>query len=319
MKIKTESSIKKKTELLCGFVLENSNKVLGLTKMDGKIAPSINQSLKDMDGKRGKLTIIPSPGDRYAHRILLAGLGKKEDMTKDTIRYVSGKIAEKARELKLKEFSIISPPNFVNESISSISQIVEGSKMALYKFDKFKAEKAEKTPDLTIIVSKSDNISKTVRTSEIIADGTIFTKSIANLPPNECTPTTLANFAKVISKKNKMKCNIMSKLELKKKGFGGISAVGQGSKNEPKLIILEHNNGPKKEKPIVLVGKAVTFDTGGISLKPGDKMDEMTPFNPPVRFEEKSHVQINEPSVNPVVFEKDVIQYRFDVQQAQHR
>ena len=72
-----------------------------------------------------------------------------------------------------------------------------------------------------------------------------------------------------------MKCNVISKSELKKKGFGGITAVGQGSKNEPKLIILEHNGGAKNEKPIVLVGKAVTFDTGGISLKPGEKMDEM--------------------------------------------
>jgi len=145
----------------------------------------------------------------------------------------------------------------------------------MYKFDKFKAEKTEKAPNLTIIVSKSNKISKAVKTSEIIAEGTIFTKSIANLPPNECTPTTLANFAKMISKKNKMKCHIISKFELKKKGFGGIYAVGQGSKNEPKLIVLEHNNGPRNEKPIVLVGKAVTFDTGGISLKPGEKMDEM--------------------------------------------
>jgi leucyl aminopeptidase len=147
--------------------------------------------------------------------------------------------------------------------------------MALYKFDKFKTEKIDDSPDLTIIVSKSNKVSQAIKTAIIVADGTIFTKSIANLPPNECTPSTLANFAKIISKKNKMKCNIISKSELKKRGFGGITAVGQGSKNEPKLIVLEHNRGPKNEKPIVLVGKAVTFDTGGISLKPGEKMDEM--------------------------------------------
>ncbi|MCV0366454.1 MAG: leucyl aminopeptidase [Nitrosopumilus sp.] len=275
MKIKTESSIKKKTDLLCGFVLENSNKVLGLSKIDRKIALSVNQSLKDMEGKLGKLSIIPLPEDKYTKRILLAGLGKREEWTEDTLRNVSGKIAQKARELKLKEFSIILPPSFEIDPISSISQIIEGAKMALYKFDKFKAEKTENEPNLTIIVSGSNKISKAIRTSEIVADGAIFTKSIANLPPNECTPTTLANFAKMISKKNKMKCSVISKLELKKKGFGGISAVGQGSKNEPKLIVLEHNNGPTNQKPIVLVGKAVTFDTGGISLKPGDKMDEM--------------------------------------------
>ena len=275
MKIKTESSAKKKTNLLCGFVLENSNKVLGLPKFDTKSTSAINQSLKDMEGKLGKLSIIPMPGKKPVQRVLLAGIGKKENLTKDTIRFVSGKIAQKARELKLSEFSIISPPNFVTEPISAVSQIIEGSKMALYKFEKFKTEKVETSPNLTIIVSKSNKISKVVKIAEIVADGAIFTKSIANLPPNECTPTTLANFAKSMSKKNKMKCNIISEPELKKKGFGGISAVGQGSNNQPKLIVLEHNRGRKNDKPIVLVGKAVTFDTGGISLKPGDAMDEM--------------------------------------------
>ena len=275
MKIKIDSSAKRKTELLCGFVLEDSNKVLGLPKVDAKTTSSINQSLKDMNGKLGKLTIIPIPGKKQAQRILLAGIGKKEEITNDTIRFVSGKIAQTARELKLKEFSIIVPPTFVNDSVSSISQIVEGAKMSLYKFDKFKAEKADKSPDMTIIVSKSSKISKAMKIAESVADGAIFTKSIANLPPNECTPTTLANFAKNISKKNKMKCTVISQPELKKKGFGGITAVGKGSKNEPKLITMEHNNGPKNQKPIVLVGKAVTFDTGGISLKPGQSMDEM--------------------------------------------
>jgi len=275
MKIKTESSTKKKTQLLCGFVLENSNKVLGLGNYDSKTNFAINQSLKDMGGELGKLSIIPIIGKNPAQRILLAGIGKKENLTKDTIRAVSGKIALKARELKLKEFSIITPPSFVNETISSVAQIIEGVKMALYKFDKFKAEKTDNSPNLTVITSKSSKIAKIIKNSEIISDGAIFTKSIANLPPNECTPSTLANFAKTISKKNKMKCTVISKQELKKKGFGGISAVGQGSKNEPKLIVMEHKNGPRNEKPIVLVGKAVTFDTGGISLKPGANMDEM--------------------------------------------
>ena len=274
MKIKSENSVKN-THLLCGFVLENSSKVLGLKKFDIKTTSAINQSLKDIEGKLGRFSIIPIPGKKPAQRILLAGIGKKENLTEDTIRNISGKIAQKARELKLKEFSIIAPPSFVMDQISSVSQIIEGSKMALYKFDKFKAEKTEKSPDLTIIVSKSKKISQTIKTSEIIADGAIFTKSIANLPPNECTPSTLAGFAKIMSKKNKMKCNIISKIELKKKGFGGITAVGKGSKNEPKLIVLEHNRGKRNEKPIVLVGKAVTFDTGGISLKPGASMDEM--------------------------------------------
>ena len=237
----------------------------------------LNQSISKRYGRKiRKIKYYSITKEKNLHReFYLQELGKKENLTKDTIRLVSGKIAQKARELKLKEFSIITPPSFVTDQISSVSQIVEGSKMGLYKFDKFKAEKVDNSPDLTIIVSKSNKISQAIKTAEVVADGAIFTKSIANLPPNECTPSTLANFAKTISKKNKMKCNIFSKPELKKKGFGGITAVGQGSKNEPKLIVLEHNRGPRNEKPIVLVGKAVTFDTGGISLKPGASMDEM--------------------------------------------
>ncbi len=273
MKIKVQNT-PKKTHLLCGFVLEKSDKVLGLPKLDAKTSFAVNQSLKDIEGKAGKLSIIPSTGKKQFQRILIAGIGRKEDITKDTFRQISGRIAQKARELKLKEFSIIVPPTFVMDQISSSAQIVEGAKMALYKFEKFKAEKEENSPDLTIIVSKSNNVLQSIKTAEVVADGAIFTKSIANLPPNECTPSALADFAKTISK-NKMKCKIISKPELKKKGFGGITAVGQGSKNEPKLIILEHNKGSKNEKPIVLVGKAVTFDTGGISLKPGANMDEM--------------------------------------------
>lgn len=275
MKIRVENpNSSKKTMMLCGFVLEDSDKVLGLKDTDFKLIPSIKQSINDMGGVLGKISVIPSTG-KTVQRILLAGIGKKEKFTNDTIRYVSGKIAQKARELKLKEFSIIVPPSSIIEPVLSVSQIVEGCKMSLYKFEKYKSKKENNVPDLTILVSKSEKISKAIKIADIVSDGAVYTKNIANLPPNECIPATLANLAKIISKNNNMKCTIISKKELKKKGFGGITAVGQGSKNEPKLIILEYNHNSRNEKPIVLVGKAVTFDTGGISLKPGEKMDEM--------------------------------------------
>ena len=275
MKIQVENpnNSKKKTAMLCGFVLENSDKILGLQNIDSKITSSIKQSVNDLGGVFGKILVIPTTGT--SKRILIAGIGKKENFTNDTIRFVSDKIAQKAKELKLKEFTIIAPPGSIIEPVSSVSQIVEGCKMSLYKFEKYKSKKENIIPNLTILISKSEKISNAIKTADVISEGVIYTKSIANLPPNECTPTTLANFAKIIAKKNNMKCNVLTKIDLKKRGFGGIIAVGQGSKNEPKLIILEHNRGPKNEKPIVLVGKAVTFDTGGISLKPGEKMDEM--------------------------------------------
>ncbi len=275
IKILTSNPSKKKTEMLCGFVLEKSEKILGLNNINTKIVSSIKQSLKDMNGEFGKIAVVPTNNKIPAKRILLAGIGKKEKINNDTIRFVSGKIAQKASELKLKEFLVISPPTSLMEPISAASQIIEGCKMSLYKFEKFKSKKESLDTNISIFAPKSNKISKAIKNSEIVSEGVIFTKSIANLPPNECNPTTLATLAKSIAKKNKMKCVIFSNNELKKNGFGGIIAVGQGSKNEPKLIILEHHGRAPKEKPIVLVGKAVTFDTGGISLKPGEKMDEM--------------------------------------------
>jgi len=276
MKIKIENTdpTRKKTEMLCGFVLENSEKILGINNISSKLTTSIKQSLRDMNGESGKITVVPT-NKTLAKRILLAGIGKKEKITNDTIRFVSGKIAQKARDLKLKEFSVIAPPSYLIEPTSAASQITEGCKMALYKFENFKSKTEKYSPNISIFVPKSKKISQAIKNSEIVSDGVIFTKSIANLPPNECNPATLASIAKGIAKNNKIKCIVLSKNELKKKGFGGITAVGKGSKNEPKLIILEYQGGSRTEKPIVLVGKAVTFDTGGISIKPGEKMDEM--------------------------------------------
>ncbi len=276
MKIKSDSTnpSKKKTSLLCTFILENSSQPLGLGKINSRINSAIKQSIKETKGKIGKLSIVNTLDSFPAKKILLAGLGSKKKISNDSLRYASGKIAQKARELGISEFSIIVPKGVTKES-DALNQIIEGVKLSLYSFDKFKKKKAKRSPDLTLLVSKKDETSKAIKEAEIIVDGAIFTKSIANLPPNECSPATLASFAKSLASKNKMKCLIFSKSELKKKGFGGISAVGQGSKNEPKLIVLEHNKGKRNEKPIVIVGKAVTFDTGGISLKPSEKMDEM--------------------------------------------
>ncbi len=277
MKIRSESAkpLKKKTSVLCAFVLENSNEPLGLRKINEKINSSVKDAIKETKGKIGGISIVSTLGIIPPKNILIAGLGPKNKLSTDVLRNVSGKITQKIRSMGLPEFSIIVPSGFPIDSNSSISPIVEGSILSMYSFDSYKKEKSEKSPNLSILVSNSQNAQKMISKAEIVSQGVIYARSIANLPPNDCSPSRLASFANAIATKNRLKCKIISKDELRKKGFGGISAVGRGSKNEPKLIILEHNKGKRNDKPVVLVGKAVTFDTGGISLKPSDKMDEM--------------------------------------------
>ena len=277
MRIRAESVLsgKKKTEVLCAFCFEDTNVAIGLGKLNKKIDQTISQSIKEINGKKGKISIIHSHKESPSERVLIAGLGKKNKLTSDVIRDVTGIITKKINELKIKEFSIIIPDKTPIDNNQIISSIVEGANLSLYEFDLFKKEKSNnKEPDL-ILLTSDKNAQKIIKDSIIISDAVKFTRDVANLPPNECPPMKLGEIAKKIANENKMKCTVFSKNEIKSKGLGGVTAVGQGSKNEPKFIILEYRNGKKEQKPILLVGKAVTFDTGGISLKPGEKMDEM--------------------------------------------
>jgi leucyl aminopeptidase len=273
--IRAENSdpLKKKTKSLCYFVAEKSDLPLGFPKTTQKLTEAVREAVKETKAKLGAISIIHTHGLIPAQRILIAGLGPRHKITHESLRITSGKIAKKASEIGLDEYSLVIPNNLPVNGKVTTNAIVEGAKLALYSFDKYKKEKKSKSPNLTIL-SSDQKISLTVSKANITSDGVIYTREMANLPPNECNPVRLAGLAKSLSSKNKLKCVVLSKSELRQKGFGGITAVGQGSRNEPKLIILEYN-GKKGDKPIVLVGKGVTFDTGGISIKPADKMDEM--------------------------------------------
>ena len=277
MRIRAESSspLKKRTAVLCAFCFEDNSLPIGLGKLQKKIDQAVSQSVKEIKGKKNKIAIIHSHGEIPAEKILIAGLGKKNKITSDIIRDVAGNITKKIHDLGIKEFSILLPEKTSIKNETLISSIIEGANLSLYDFDLFRKEKNKsKEPDLTLLTSEK-NAQKVVKTYMIISDAVRFTRDVANLPPNECPPEKLGDIAKKIASQNKIKCTIFTKKEIKSKGLGGVTAVGQGSKNEPRFIILEYRNGKKDQKPILLVGKAVTFDTGGISLKPGEKMDEM--------------------------------------------
>lgn len=263
----------KKTQALCFFVSEKSEEPFGLPKMEQKVHSTIRQVCRETKGKQGSISVVHTNGAIPAQRIMVAGVGQRHKIDHEQIRLASGKIAKKALELGLDEFSVVIPNKFPIKAKVAVSSTVEGARLALYSFNKYKSEK-NKAPSLTLMVPEQAKIGDSVTRARTIAESVIFSRDLANLPPNECNPAHLAGIAKSLAAKGGIKCTVLSKSELKQKGFGGITAVGQGSRNEPKMILLEYN-GKKGQAPILLVGKAVTFDTGGISIKPADKMDEM--------------------------------------------
>jgi leucyl aminopeptidase len=276
MKINTEQiePLKKKTSVLCLFCYEGSSHPFGIGKTNTKLDYAIEQTIKETKAKEKTLEFIHTHDLIPAQKILIVGLGKKNKITAEILRNTSGLITKKIRGLGIIDFSLVITKDLPVDIKSTVSAIVEGANLSMYSFEQFKKEKT-KNPEPNMTIISIDDVSKIISKALIISNAVKFTRSIANLPPNDCNPAKLADISKKLVSQNNLKCIIYSKNELKTKKFGGITAVGQGSKNESKLIILEYKNGQKQNKPILLVGKAVTFDTGGISLKPSEKMDEM--------------------------------------------
>ena len=269
--------------MLCAFVQEGGRpRPLGLGRLGAGVAKAVRQAAAETEGKAGRVSVVHTLGTLRAERILLAGVGR-DASSPDAFRLASGRAAQRAREAGVPEFSVIVPGGPRPGAEGRAAQVVEGARMSLFSFDRYKREKAKADPELVLLAPRSAAVRRAVSDAERIADAVVFTKGIANLPPNDCSPATLAGIARAVAGggggrrggKPRLKCTVMSKPQLKKLGFGGITAVGGGSANEPRLIVLEYGGGRRGERPVALVGKAVTFDTGGISLKPGDKMDEM--------------------------------------------
>ena len=270
-----EKPNKKKTDVLAAFLFEKLEP-LGLGQFENKFAQTIKDVVKENKGKEGQISVIHLLEKTTAKRIMLVGIGNKRKCTAETIRNAAGNIVQKTRDLGLNDVSIIIPEKFLFSQELMINAVVEGAVLSQYSFDKFKKDKKQGAePNVSILVSTNKNFKNVINTAQKVSEGVNFARGVANLPPNQCPPAQIAKIAKSLTKNGDMKCTVFSKNELNQKKFGGISAVGKGSKNEPKLIILEHKMGKKQDKPIVIVGKAVTFDTGGISLKPGLNMDEM--------------------------------------------
>jgi leucyl aminopeptidase len=260
-------------------IFENQDDFLQLNEIDTFSATTINEIIKNKEfkGLFGSNIILYSPGNGRTKKVMLVGLGKREKFTKDIARNIAGKAALKAREMGFSNISIIPFLNKLDEGL--IEAIVEGVLLSLYSFKQYKTNNEEtiyNTLNEITILSNSDpsRYQKLIDKVKLVAEAVLFARDLGNLPPNECSPAHLANVATYLGNEYQMKTRIIERYEMESIKLAGVVAVGKGSNNPPKMIIVEYNGG-HDEKPFLLVGKAVTFDTGGISLKPGEKMDEM--------------------------------------------
>ncbi|MEM7210053.1 MAG: leucyl aminopeptidase [Pseudomonadota bacterium] len=238
----------------------------------------------DIIGSEGEKLWLHGAANSPAPRILLAGCGNTSAMEPAKFIKLCTEVARALQSSGATDACVNLLELEVKDRDSSwkAAQITHAAIESEYRFDQMKSKaKPPRKPlkKLTLAAPAKVGMAKlqaSVKHATGVANGISLAKDLGNLPANICNPTYLAKQAQKLKKSNSgLKVKILEESDMKKLGMGSLLSVSQGSKQPGKLIVMEHNGGRKGEKPVVLVGKAVTFDTGGISLKPGGGMDEM--------------------------------------------
>ncbi len=241
----------------------------------GALAASV--ASKEFSGKAASLVVL-SNGPR---KIAVCGLGKKTDFSVDLLRRAFGSAATALRDSGCIELAIRLPQVEGHPAKAVARASLEGALLALYEFDKYKSPDpaAPKRQIKRIRVVSSENIAQVeegAKVAELVCEAANYARSLANEPPNVATPEYVAQQARKLASDNSLKITVCGPEELKKMGANALLAVASGSVVPPRLIHLEYDGRPNgKGRTVAVVGKGITFDSGGISIKPANKMEEM--------------------------------------------
>lgn len=238
----------------------------------------------DMEGKLGQALLLHNVPNTLSDRVLLIGCGKERDFGDKQYKKVMAKAITTLNDTgSMEAVCFLSELNVKGRDTRwKVRQAVETAQDTLYAFEEFKTKKDNTRRPLrrlTFNVTTRKELTmgeKAIEEGLAIAKGSHKARDLANLPPNIANPTYLAEQAKMLAVDNdKVDCQILDESELEEMGMGAFVAVSKGSDTPGKLIVLKYNGSEIEQKPVVLVGKGITFDSGGISLKPGERMDEM--------------------------------------------
>ncbi len=288
--MKISISTKDPSESTCGMLVcfvrqPKKGKLVAPIKAFKPLIAAIEQS-GDFKGAEGQ-TILAYPETQKkmkgitAQRILLIGLGKKE-LDRESFRKAGGTISQKTIKTKADKISVVLPEDKEVGAAEITEALVEGIILGAYRFEKYKTksdnDEEENTGDIKEVVIFPKNAAqarKGLKRGKIAAEAVCIARDMANEPGNNWTPSHFVSFGRDLAKKSNLKCTVLGKKELKRHGMNGILGVNQGSAEPPALVILEHRCGKKNAPILLLVGKGLTFDSGGISLKPSGGMQDM--------------------------------------------
>lgn len=270
-------------------IFERRKPTAAASALDEASGGAIGAALRsgDMDGKAGQTLMLRGLSGLVTDRVLLVGLGRERDFDDAAFRKACTTAARALTGTGAQDaVSYLTTLDVRGRDLQwNVQQAALAAHAALYRFDQCRgAESAEKRkpPKLRrlgfAVASRSERTAaeQALARARAIGAGMELTRDLANLPGNLCTPSHLADQARELARQYRsLRTRVLERKDMEALGMGALLAVARGSSQPPKLIAMEYRNGPKDQKPIILVGKGLTFDAGGISLKPADKMDEM--------------------------------------------
>ncbi len=282
--IKRGNAHEQKTACLIVGIHDGKRLSAAATALDHALQGTLTRLVKrgDITGKVGETLLLPEATGTSAERILLVGCGTLEGVRPAEYQQVLDKAAQTINALGLRNATVtLSDGNVIERGLAwKIAQTVLAFNSHAYRFERLKSKPSKKPvcSRLHLLVAAEDvaEAQRAARLALGVANGIKLSKDLANLPGNHCTPRHLATVARGLGKTHKsLAVTILERAAMQTLGMGSLLAVAQGSAEAPKFITIEYSGGPAKARPVVLVGKGVTFDSGGISLKPGPAMDEM--------------------------------------------
>lgn len=281
--IKFKKTPTKNTPLAIICVSEKETLHAEVKALDKSLKGFIKNAIKNapkFSGKHGETLLVTLPEKAEFKQLICLGLGKTSELDTPKSEALGGKLfvavqAAASEKTALLIDNLKTSKNFSTEEF--YAALALGFKLRSYKFNKYKTKKktANAVKELSVVGESSSATSKLFKPAAHVAEGVFTARDLINEPPNELHPPAYARFIKKELEPLGVRIEILDDKKLKSMKMGGIMAVGQGSANKPRMVIMRWNGGKKKDAPLALVGKGVTFDTGGISIKPAAGMDEM--------------------------------------------
>jgi len=287
LKLRTTTTTleKLKDDVIVVGAFEGQKKLSGAAaEIDRASSGLISSAKTDITGKLHQTCMLYASKGLAAKRVLVIGLGKEKDLTADRIRGIAAKAVSCACEngLATAALPLKLIPGKALESAQKATALCEGALLGLYTFKHYKTmpENGDNAvfKQITICTGRerSTAVAAAIKDAEALCAGVYLARDLVNHPGNAATPTYLADTARVMSKKYGLTCSIFDEKKMRRLGMDALLAVAQGSHEPARFIVIEHAT-PQTAKmaPVVLVGKAITFDSGGISIKPANNMEEM--------------------------------------------